>query len=54
MVSSYKWFTDDFDATDAGMIAHLRKYAEPKLAAMLAGNPVIGEDGYDWSLNDVK
>jgi hypothetical protein len=25
-----------------------------KLAAVLAANPVIGEDGYDWSLNDVK
>jgi hypothetical protein len=52
--SIYKWFADDFGGTDVGKIAHLRKYAEPKLAAVLAANPAIGEDGYDWSLNDMK
>ena len=52
--SIYKWFADDFGGTDAGKIAHLRRYAEPKLAAALASNPVISEDTYDWSLNDVK
>jgi hypothetical protein len=52
--SIYKWFADDFGGTDAGKIAHLRRYAEPKLAAALASNPVISEDTYDWSLNNVK
>ncbi len=52
--SIYKWFAEDFGGTDAGKIAHLRKYARPKLAAALSANPVIAEDAYDWSLNDVK
>ena len=52
--SIYKWFADDFGGTDASTIAHLRRYAEPKLAAALASNLVISEDGYDWSLNDAK
>jgi hypothetical protein len=52
--SIYRWFADDFGGRDAGRIAHLRRYAEPKLAAALAANPVISEDAYDWSLNDVK
>jgi hypothetical protein len=52
--SIYKWFAEDFGGTDAARIAHLRKYAAPKLAAALAANPVIGEDAYDWSLNDVR
>lgn len=52
--SIYKWFAEDFGGTDAGKIAHLRKYAGPKLAATLSANPVIAEDAYDWSLNDVK
>lgn len=52
--SIYKWFAEDFGRTDASRIAHLRKYAGPKLAAALSANPVIAEDAYDWSLNDVK
>jgi hypothetical protein len=52
--SIYKWFAADFGGTDAARIAHLRKYAGPKLAAALAPNPVIAEDAYDWSLNDMK
>ncbi|NJO35097.1 MAG: DUF547 domain-containing protein [Rhodospirillales bacterium] len=52
--SIYKWFAEDFGGTDARKIAHLRKYAGPKLAAALASNPRISEDGYDWSLNDGK
>lgn len=52
--SIYKWFAEDFGGNDAGKIAHLHKYAGPKLAAALAANPVIAEDAYDWSLNDVK
>jgi hypothetical protein len=52
--SIYKWFAEDFGATDANKIAHLRRYAAPRLAEALASNTTIAEDGYDWSLNDVK
>ena len=52
--SIYKWFAADFGGTDENKIAHLRRYAAPKLAEALASNPTIAEDGYDWSLNDAK
>jgi hypothetical protein len=52
--SIYKWFAADFGGDDAGIVAHLRKYAQGRLATMLAGNPKIAEDNYDWSLNDVR
>lgn len=48
--SIYKWFRDDFGADEAAVIAHLRKYAKPELAARLE-KATIAEDGYDWSLN---
>jgi hypothetical protein len=50
--SIYKWFATDFGGDEAGAVAHLRKYADAKLAAVLASNPKIVEDVYDWSLND--
>lgn len=52
--SIYRWFAEEFGGTEAGKIAHLRKFAGPKLAAALASNPVISEYSYDWTLNDVK
>jgi hypothetical protein len=52
--SIYKWFKADFGGDDAGVIAHLKKYAEPKLAAQLAGIQSIDGDSYDWSLNDLR
>jgi len=51
--SIYEWFAADF-GDDAGVLAHLRKYADAKLAAALASRPKIAEDGYDWSLNDAR
>jgi Protein of unknown function, DUF547 len=50
--SIYEWFKEDFGGTDAGVIAHLRRYAAPDLAAALARFAVIGDDRYDWHLND--
>jgi len=49
--SIYVWYREDFGGTDEGVIAHLKRYAEPGLAAALSG--VAGIDGhrYDWSLN---
>ena len=52
--SIYKWFNADFGGSDAGVLAHLRKYAGPALAAALTSQPAIAEDAYDWSLNDAS
>ena len=50
--SIYNWFKDDFGG-DAGVMAHLRKYAAPKLLVALDGGAVIAEDTYDWALAGV-
>ncbi len=50
--SIYKWFKADFGGNDAGVIAHLQTYANPELAKKLEIVKAIGEDAYDWSLND--
>ena len=50
--SIYKWFREDFGDTEAGVIAHLKRYANPKLAASLKGITTISRHRYDWSLND--
>jgi hypothetical protein len=49
--SIFKWFIADFGGDDAGVLAHLKKYAAPDLAARLTASAKIVEDGYDWSLN---
>ena len=36
------------------MIAHLRRYAAPDLAAALARFATIDDDRYDWGLNDAR
>jgi hypothetical protein len=51
--SIYKWFAEDFGGSDAGIIAHLRKFAEPRLAAALVPGVTIAENFYDWSINDI-
>jgi hypothetical protein len=50
--SLYVWFKADFGGDDAGVIAHLRRYATPALAAQLDGIGRISGHDYDWSLND--
>ena len=52
--SIYAWFEDDFGGDDAGVIAHLRHYADDDLAAALGGISRISGDRYDWSLNEAK
>jgi hypothetical protein len=52
--SIYVWFRDDFADDDAGVIAHLRRYAAPELAAALAGMSSIAGHAYDWTLNDLR
>ncbi len=51
--SIYDWYKVDFGGTDAGVIAHLKQYASPDLAAALAGVNGISNDRYDWALNEV-
>jgi len=51
--SIYRWFIADFGGDDAGIIAHIRRYAGPELARRLVPSVRISEDGYDWSLNGV-
>jgi len=52
--SIYVWFQSDFGGNDAGVIEHLRKYADPALKKALADVRRISDDAYDWSLNDAK
>ncbi len=48
--SIYDWYKVDFGNTDTGVLAHLKKYAEPELAKTL-GNYNSFDDYYDWNLN---
>ncbi len=52
--SIYEWFKEDFDNSDAGVITHLRQYADAELLAALDGIERIDDDDYDWSINDTK
>lgn len=49
--SIYEWFNADFGGNDAGVIAHLRRYARPELEQQLAGVTRISDHAYDWALN---
>ena len=48
----YQWFIEDFGGTDAGVLDHLRRLADPPLAARLARAQRIDGYQYDWRLND--
>ncbi len=52
--SIYSWFQSDFGGDDAGVIAHLGRYAREDLKSKLKGITEIGDHGYDWSLNDTS
>jgi Protein of unknown function, DUF547 len=52
--SIYDWFRADFGGTDAAVIAHMKKYAEPALKAKLATITAIADHDYDWTLADTK
>lgn len=52
--SIYNWFQVDFGGSEAGVLEHLRKYADAELTEKLAGVARIDGYAYDWSLNDVK
>jgi hypothetical protein len=50
--SLFRWYRDDFGGSDAAVIHHLMGYAEPRLAMSLQQFDRIGDDGFDWRLND--
>lgn len=47
----YQWYAKDFGGTNEAIIAHIRRYAAPKLAAQLAQISHIEKYQYDWTLN---
>ena len=48
--SIFDWYKTDFGGTDAGVLAHLRKYARPELVEILADYDSF-DHNYDWRLN---
>ena len=52
--SIYIWFQEDFSGDDSGVIAHLRRHAEPSLAQRLASVTRIAGDDYDWAINAAR
>ncbi len=48
--SIYAWFKVDFGDSDAGVLAHLKKYARPELAEILDRYDSF-DHHYDWRLN---
>lgn len=51
--SIYKWFVEDFGGSDAGVIAHLARYADTPLRTRLQAATRIDRDVYDWSINAI-
>ena len=49
--SLYAWFVEDFGGDDAGILAHIRRYAAADLGAALDGIDTIDDHDYDWALN---
>ncbi|WP_420636587.1 DUF547 domain-containing protein [Candidatus Palauibacter sp.] len=49
--SIYYWYHEDFGNSDAGVLEHLRKYAEGDLAEQLRDFDGALDHEYDWNLN---
>ncbi len=47
----YDWFIEDFGGNEAGVLAHVRQYAQGDLKVALARATNISDYEYDWSLN---
>ena len=52
--SIYEWFKDDFGGDDAGVISHLREFADDELRGKLEGISSVSGDDYDWNLNETR
>jgi len=50
--SIYDWYQADFEGSKAGVVEHLRRYAEPGLTERLAGRDGYADHRYEWALND--
>jgi len=50
--SIFKWFKEDFGGSKANVLKHIRKHANPELAAAIDGGATITGYDYDWSLNE--
>lgn len=50
--SIYNWFQVDFGGDARGVLAHLKRYAQPELRTKLAAATTIEGYDYDWNLND--
>ncbi len=48
----YDWYKADFGSNDAGVIGHLRQFANPALLSRLASATRIDNHRYNWALND--
>ena len=48
----FTWYQEDFGGSDAGVIRHLRQYADAELRAQLSDVDEIDDSRYDWTLND--
>ena len=49
--SIYDWYVVDFKNSEAGVIEHLQRHAEPELAARLKAFSGAIDYEYDWNLN---
>jgi hypothetical protein len=50
----YEWYQADFGGGAAGVMEHLKRYADPQLRQALQGIGSIAEYRYDWALNDAR
>ena len=50
----YKWYREDIETSNEGVIRHILEYAEPELATQLRANANIRKHAYDRGLNDVE
>ncbi len=50
----YDWFIEDFDNSEAGILAHLKQYATGPTRQALEQINDIDDYEYDWSLNGVE
>jgi hypothetical protein len=47
----YFWYSGDFGKDEKAVLAHIKKFASPKLKAGLEGKTKIDSYEYDWALN---
>lgn len=50
--SLYYWYREDFGKSEAGLLQHLRRFADPSLKQRLEMGMPFVDQGYDWTLND--